>query len=433
MAYGLDEYPFTNLHDTNLLEVLCLAKKLKDEYDGLVSKLNQMEVKVNGYQSYIDQKVSAEVDADIATYQATVNNQLADMKSEISTFKSQVISERTQFETRINNEIEDFRNQVNEGIEQHRKEYEAAMQAMRSEISEKTKSLENKIDQLIATTDSRLDTLINNTTNQIDKLVSDTHEHLHKVLAFMRADFNQLKQEFQNYKDELSNNITEFKQGVDKVLNAVTDDISDLNTKLELADRNITMNREGLADVEEKLENVYVELIEKINQLNKPTGNLTNPVTGEVEDADKVVSFVYYTLLHNHIPNVEDMGAWSPKVSEMENNKTPLKEISVNMRPWYEDPRSPITGKRTDQKALLSSLHRNPDQVSNEKLKVLTVADLKEDVKNYGDFKTTEALSKIGDVLESLNSQLTQLTTNISTLEEKVNGIDERLKVIESG
>lgn len=426
MAYGLDEYPFTNLHDTNLLEVLCLAKKLKDEYDGLVSKLNQIEVKVSGYQSYIDQKVSAEVDADIATYQATVNSQLAEMNSEISTFKSQVVSERTQFETRINNEIEDFRNQVNEGIEQHRREYEAAMQAMRTEISEKTKSLENKIDQLVATTDSRLDTLINSTTKQIDKLVSDTHEHLHKVLAFIRADFNQLKQEFQNYKDELSNNITEFKQGVDKVLNAVTIDISDLNTKLELADRDITMNREGLADVKEDLENVYAELMKKINQLNKPTGNLTNPVTGEVEDADKVVTFLYYTLLQNHIPDIQNMGAWSPKVSEMENDKTPLRETSVNMRPWYEEPRSPITGKKTSPKALLSSLHRNPNQKQNKELKKLTVQELNDKVETYGDFKTTEALDKVSD-------QLTQLTEVLTSLREKVNEIDERLKVVEGG
>ena len=426
MAYGLDEYPFTNLHDTNLLEVLCLAKKLKDEYDGLVSKLNQMETKVNGYQSYIDQKVSSEVDADIATYQASVNSQLSEMKSEISTFKSQVVSERTQFETRINNEIEDFRNQVNEGIEQHRKEYEAAMQAMRTEISEKTKSLESKIDQLVATTDSRLDSLINSATTQIDKLVSDTHEHLHKVLAFMRADFNQLKQEFQNYKDGLNNDVTEFKQGVDEVLNAVTADISDLNTKLELADRDITMNRDGLADVKEDLDNVYAELMEKINQLNKPTGNLTNPVTGEVEDADKVVTFLYYTLLQNHIPDVQNMGAWSPKVSEMENDKTPLRETSVNMRPWYEEPRSPITGKKTSPKALLSSLHRNPNQKSNKELKKMTVQELNDKVETYGDFKTTEALDKVSD-------QLTQLTKVLTSLKEKVNNIDERLKVIESG
>ena len=209
--------------------------------------------------------------------------------------------------------------------------------------------------------------------------------------------------------------------------------VRDVTTKLELTDRTVEQNTSAIEDLDEKLGEVYADLMEKITMLNKPTGNLTNPVTGEIEDADKVVSFVYYTLLHNHIPNVEDMGAWSPKVSEMENDKTPLKETSVNMRPWYEDPRSPITGKRTDPKALLSSLHRNPDQVPNEKLKDFTVADLKEDVKNYSDFKTTEALSKIGDVLESLNSQLTQLTTNISTLEEKVNGIDERLKVIESG
>ncbi len=433
MAYGIDEYPFTSMHDTNLLEVLCLAKKLKDEYDELVNKINQMEIKLNGYQSYIDQKVSSEVDADIATYQASVNSQLSDIKSEVTTFKNQVISERTQFEERISKEIEDFRKQVNDGIEQHRKDYEAAMQAMRTEISEKTKALESTINQLVITTESKLTQMETSTDDKLNRLIKSTHEEVHQILAFMRADFNQLKQEFINYQVKLSNDIDEFKKGVDQLLNALTEDVRDVTTKLELTDRTTEQNTSAIEDLDQKLEEVYADLMKKITMLNKPTGNLTNPVTGEVEDADKVVSFVYYTLLHNHIPNVEDMGAWSPKVSEMENNKTPLKETSVNMRPWYEDPRSPITGKRTDPKALLSSLHRNPDQVPNEKLKEFTVQELKEDITKYGDFKTTEALSKIGDVLDNLNTQLTKLTTNISTLEEKVNGIDERLKVVEGG
>ena len=134
MAYGINEFPWTSMHDYDMHEFIEMYKKLVDDYDGLLNRISAME-KV---QATYPNKIKEEVATAVSAYESRNTAEMERFKSEIraaeQTHFNQLKSEMETFTSNSDKAYETFTNYID-------KQFKLVTSRMQAKINELTVKL----------------------------------------------------------------------------------------------------------------------------------------------------------------------------------------------------------------------------------------------------------------------------------------------------
>lgn len=201
MSYA--EFPHTNYEDTDLRELIALYKKLVDDYDGTLEKINEVSARLDEYQNtmtpYINQQVDSRVQIAIQNFSSTIeadinsiNLKITNLNNKTDKIQSDMLDKIEALDVKINGEIGDLENtdmllmsqlttlntalnQTNETIEKNRQQAIADLTAATMKLN---KEIANKADATLVEsklyTIQQIEALANMLNSRIDSIAEST-------------------------------------------------------------------------------------------------------------------------------------------------------------------------------------------------------------------------------------------------------------------
>ena len=139
MAFNY-EAPHTRYYENDLTELIRLYKQLLSEYDEILETANRLQEEL----ANLPTTVQTLVDEATSQLRVQIEQELADLRSEVNRTVEQLRADNDALEARINRNVAELTGQVN----QFYREINSSIQLVESESVERDTHLQNQIDTL---------------------------------------------------------------------------------------------------------------------------------------------------------------------------------------------------------------------------------------------------------------------------------------------
>lgn len=258
MAFGVYEYPHTELHDSELSEVLMLYHKLVNDYNEIVEKLRKAEADwqysmdyVNKWNSKWAQDINElrqkfhETTEEIKAVQEELINRFEVERTAITHYMDDVLSQikTDNWETKnyIDDEIDAAIDNINADLAEYNKKVHDMLEMFKSDFEGIVDNLNelivnnmNDFKLYISTELGAIMSIINSYESNINSYHSITMEKFDNLLAEYRLMLENAKSEYQR---ELGNAVVritrEYSTADENILDIMREKIADLNSRID--------------------------------------------------------------------------------------------------------------------------------------------------------------------------------------------------------
>lgn len=216
MAYGVPEYPGSNLSSTDFTELIRLYKKLIAEYDDFVTRLGYLETRMTELEEHIDEILDKKLESVYAQFEQIKARQVE-----------------------IENEINALERFVNTKVAQLEKDVVDEVKKLKTYVNSETSALRQEV------------------TTQIRDAIADVN----RQITFLR--------------EWTESYVAEELSRFDEVLVKLDTDIVNLKDYVDLQDsKNTQLIRKEIARLEQKLVDITVDQVWVVNPVDGVVGNI---------------------------------------------------------------------------------------------------------------------------------------------------------------
>lgn len=173
MAYGISEFPSTNVYDSDLAEMICLYKEMKNKYEEVLSRMEDLENKWETIDDKIDKAIIEGVENATRQIIAEVNSIIADSEKRINDIANG-----------LNADMSDLRKYVNDtakALNESMIEINNALDNALEQFDALSKEVDRKIADEIAKYDTDINNKIENITDGMWQAIQDLNIKLEDI------------------------------------------------------------------------------------------------------------------------------------------------------------------------------------------------------------------------------------------------------------